>query len=172
MNEVRLHGNVGNPPKIVNFENGNKAAQFSIAVNKRGYTNKEGTVIPDKTTWVNVVTFGTLAETVEKYVTKGQSLLIGGELQNREWTNTDGSKGHITEVLVDVRNRGFIEFTGNRGGNGNTVPPPTDPSTGAAESPLYNTPKTTSQQVPPAGGTVPTSTQRTPAAIADDDLPF
>lgn len=55
LNKVMLIGNFGRKPDYKQFENGGRVAQFSIATTKKGYTAKDGTVIPDKTEWHNIV---------------------------------------------------------------------------------------------------------------------
>lgn len=101
MNKVLLLGNVGDAPRIKNFDNGGKVAQFSLATTKRGYTTKDGKEIADKTTWHNILVRQTgLAKVVEQYVKKGTSLFIEGEITNRDYTNANGVKKTITEIEV------------------------------------------------------------------------
>ena len=49
VNKVILIGNVGGDPTYKTFENGGTIAQFSVATTKKGFTNKQGVTIPDKT---------------------------------------------------------------------------------------------------------------------------
>lgn len=114
MNIVILRGNVGEQPKITNFENGGKAAQFSMATTERGFKTRDGRDIPDKTTWHNIVVKKTgLAGICEQYVKKGTPLLIVGKVQTRDYTDNSGQKRYVTEIYVEE-----MELLGRRDGDG------------------------------------------------------
>lgn len=124
MNIVILKGNVGQDARITNFENGGKVAQFSLATTKRGYKKDDGTDVPERTEWHNVVIRRTgLAGVAEKFVKKGTPVLIRGELQTRSYTGSDGIERYITEIVVDD-----MELCG--GQKKETAPAPT-PETGS-----------------------------------------
>ena len=102
MNKVVLSGRVGQDPKITDFENGGKVAQFSLATTERGYKTKEGREIPDETTWHNIVVRKTgLAKVCADYVRKGTPLLLEGRIRNRQYTDSQGTDRYITEVVVE-----------------------------------------------------------------------
>jgi len=73
-NKVQLIGNLGNDPEIITLESGKKLAKFSIATNE-SYKNSLGEKITD-TQWHNVVAWNKTAEIIEKYVTKGNEIVI------------------------------------------------------------------------------------------------
>ena len=77
VNKVILIGNVGQDPKITYYEGGNCVAQLSLATTEKGYTLQNGTQIPDRTEWHNLIFRGRLGEIVEKYV---QITLVRGRL--------------------------------------------------------------------------------------------
>ena len=102
MNKVFLKGNVGQDPRITNFENGGKVAQFTLATTERGFKTRDGKDIPEQTFWHNIVVKQTgLSGVCEQYVKKGTPLLIVGKIQNREWADQSGAKHYITEIVVD-----------------------------------------------------------------------
>ena len=102
MNIVILQGNVGEDPRIKDFESGGKVAQFTLATNKPKRTTREGQEIPEKTTWHNIVVKRSgLAEVCEKYVRKGSNLTIRGEIDTRDYTDSQGIKRYITEIIVE-----------------------------------------------------------------------
>lgn len=102
MNLVILKGNCGIDPRITDFENGGKVAQFSLATTKRAFKTRDGQEIPEKTTWHNIVVKKSgLASVCEQYVKKGTPLLITGELENRKYTDSYGTERIITEIIVD-----------------------------------------------------------------------
>lgn len=98
-NSVRLFGNVGQDPEIKTFDNGNKLAKLSLATTEK-FRDSKGE-ITEETTWHNLVVWGKQAETIEKYVKKGEKLIIEGRLTNRSYEAKDGSKKYITEIVVN-----------------------------------------------------------------------
>lgn len=102
MNIAIVCGNVGQDPRITDFENGGKVAQFSLATTEKGFKTQDGREIPDRTDWHNIVVRRTgLAGIVEKFVKKGTPLLVQGKMQTREFTDDNGIKHFITEIIVD-----------------------------------------------------------------------
>ncbi|CAM3390691.1 single-stranded DNA-binding protein [Zobellia roscoffensis] len=95
-NKVQLIGNLGQDPEIVNMDNGNKLAKFSIATTER-YKNAQGEPVED-TQWHNVVAWGKTAEIVENYLTKGKQVAVEGKLTHRSYETKEGEKRYITEV--------------------------------------------------------------------------
>ena len=101
VNKVILLGNACEDPRIKVFNNGGKVAQFTIATNKKAYKAKDGTEVPEKAEFHNVVVSASgLAEVAEKYVKRGHKLYIEGELRNRTYEDRDGVKKYITEVVA------------------------------------------------------------------------
>ena len=98
-NSVRLIGNLGAAPEVKNLENGNKVAKLNLATNET-YTNQKGEKITD-TYWHNLVVWGKPAEIAEKYLNKGSEIAIEGKLTNRSYTDKDGVKKYITEIVVN-----------------------------------------------------------------------
>lgn len=102
MNKCFLRGNVGQDPKITDFENGGKVAQFSLATTERGFKTQDGKEIPDKTTWHNIVVKRTgLAGICEQYVKKGTPLLVVGKIENREYQDSNGQTRYVTEINIE-----------------------------------------------------------------------
>ena len=62
VNKVILLGNVGQDPRVKYFDAGSAVATFSLATTERGYTLANGTQIPDRTEWHNIVASNRLAE--------------------------------------------------------------------------------------------------------------
>jgi len=96
MNKVQLFGNVGKDPESKQI-NGKTITKFSLATNK-SYTNSSGEKITE-TQWHNIVLWGKIAETASKYVKKGNSLIIEGEINYRSYENKDGQTVYVTEII-------------------------------------------------------------------------
>lgn len=95
-------GYLGDSPKVAMTKTGKKVASFSVATTERGFQKQDGMVIPDKTEWHNVVLWGRLAETAEKYLHKGSSVYVQGKMRTRSYEAQDGSKRYITEIEGEV----------------------------------------------------------------------
>lgn len=98
-NKVQLIGHLGQLPEIRTTENGKKVARFSIATNDT-YRNATGEKITE-TSWHNVIAWGKLAEIAEKYLTKGKEVAVEGKLVHRNYTDKNGVKRHVTEVVLN-----------------------------------------------------------------------
>ncbi len=101
VNKVILMGNVGQDPKVTYYEGGNCVAQIRLATTEKGYTLQNGTEIPDRTEWHNLIFRNRLGEIVDKYVHKGDKLYVEGKIRNRSYDDQAGVKRNITEIFVD-----------------------------------------------------------------------
>ncbi|RYY86023.1 MAG: single-stranded DNA-binding protein [Chitinophagaceae bacterium] len=97
-NRVQLIGHLGQDPEIRTFDGGKKKASFSMATNET-YRNAQGEQVKE-TQWHNVVAWGKYAETVEKVLAKGKEVVIEGRLNSRSYTDKEGQKKYITEVVI------------------------------------------------------------------------
>ena len=102
VNKVILLGNVGRDPEVRYLDSGVAVATFSLATTERGYTLQNGTQVPDRTEWHNIVLWRGLAETAEKYVHKGDKLYIEGKIRTRSYDDQTGAKRYVTEVFADT----------------------------------------------------------------------
>lgn len=98
-NKVQLIGNLGQEPDIRTTETGKKVARFSVATNDI-YRNSRGERIRE-TLWHTVIAWGRLAEIAEKYLTKGREVAVAGKLVHREYTDKNGIKRFITEIVLN-----------------------------------------------------------------------
>ena len=64
MNEITLHGHVGNPPRIYHSGSGQSAVRFSLGVSDGYYDRRTGQWRNAPTVWHEVAVFGPLAEHV------------------------------------------------------------------------------------------------------------
>lgn len=100
INHVTLLGRVGKDPEIKQFDSDNSKASFSLATSERGYTAKNGTLVPERTEWHNIVCWKGLATLADKYIRKGNQLYIEGKITTRSW-DKDGTKHYMTEIVAD-----------------------------------------------------------------------
>ena len=111
LNKVILIGNVGKDPTVKYFDSGNAVANFSVATSERGYTLSNGTEVPERTEWHNIVVSRDRVQFVEKWVKKGSLVYVEGKIRTRNYDEPSGVKRYVTEIYADR-----IEFywTGKR----------------------------------------------------------
>jgi single-strand DNA-binding protein len=71
---------------------------FRIAVN-RTWRDGSGEQKQD-TQWFRIVTWEQLAETCNRYLSKGRQCYVEGRLQTRSWEGQDGARRYTTEVVA------------------------------------------------------------------------
>jgi single-strand DNA-binding protein len=96
MNHITIYGNLGKDPEVKKVGE-KKVAKFSIATSRRS-KDKDGNKITD---WHSVILWDKLAELAEKYLTKGSSVIIEGEVQYRNYENKEGQKVYMTEIVAN-----------------------------------------------------------------------
>lgn len=101
LNKVQLIGNVGKDPEVRYLDSGVAVATFPLATTDRAYTLANGTQVPERTEWHNIVLWRGLAETAEKYVRKGDKLYIEGKIRSRSYDDQNGVKRYVVEIFGD-----------------------------------------------------------------------
>ena len=99
MNKVILFGNVGKDPEVKRLESGKVVAKFALATSE-SYTDASGQK-QTETDWHNIVFWGKPAETIEKYVKKGSSIIVEGRIKYRSYENKDKVTVYLTEIICD-----------------------------------------------------------------------
>ncbi|WP_106830790.1 single-stranded DNA-binding protein [Parabacteroides pacaensis] len=164
LNKVILIGFVGKDPDVRYFDSGTAVANFPLATSERGYTLANGTVVPERTEWHNVVVRRDQVQFVEKWVKKGSFVYVEGKIRTRTYDDQSGNKRYIVEIHADR-----IEFfsSGSRrddsqqtGQNGYASQQPASSS--------YGTPQQTQAYQQPSAPSSPSMEGNNPA----DDLPF
>ena len=172
INRMTLLGNVGKDPEVRYMDSGVAVAQFSLATTVKGYTTQSGQQVADRTEWHELVAWRGLAQTIEKYVHKGDKLYVEGEMRYRTYEGQDGVKRRVAEVYVER-----MELLTPKG-EGKPLPP--DPGEPAGNSaPAYAEPKTPFGATDTKAPSQPVNTATQPkqqqmdfSADAKDDLPF
>ncbi|MCC8198476.1 MAG: single-stranded DNA-binding protein [Tannerellaceae bacterium] len=111
LNKVILIGNVGKDPEVRYFDSGSAVANFPMATSERGYTLANGTVVPERTEWHNIVVRRDQVAFVEKWVKKGSGVYVEGKIRTRTYDDPSGSRRYITEIHADR-----VEFYNTGGG--------------------------------------------------------
>jgi len=109
LNKILLIGNLTKDPELRYTPQGRAVTTLRIAVNrvfrtKAGENKKE-------TCFVNVVSWGNLAEICNQYLQKGKSVFVEGMLQSRSWQDKEGKNRSVIEVRAER-----VQFLSPKGG--------------------------------------------------------
>ncbi|MBL7932779.1 MAG: single-stranded DNA-binding protein [Bacteroidia bacterium] len=99
VNKVILIGNLGKDPELRYLEGNIAKLSFSLATTEV-YKDKNGNKV-EHTEWHNIIMWRGIAENAEKLLKKGMQVYIEGKLQTRQWTDKDGQKKNITEIIAE-----------------------------------------------------------------------
>ncbi|HVJ33092.1 MAG TPA: single-stranded DNA-binding protein [Terriglobia bacterium] len=114
VNKVILIGNLGRDPEIRTTQDGTRVANLSIATSE-SWRDKGSGERREKTEWHRVVIFNDrLVDVAERYLKKGATVYIEGQLQTRKWTDQSGAEKYTTEVVLQ-KFRGELTMLGGRG---------------------------------------------------------
>jgi single-strand DNA-binding protein len=100
VNKVILVGNVGKDPEVRYLDSGVAVATITLATSERSYTLSNGTQVPERTEWHNIVAWRGLAEIAEKYIRKGSQLYVEGKISTRKWEK-EGVTRYTTEIVAE-----------------------------------------------------------------------
>ena len=100
INEVIVIGNLGANAVIRTLPNsGQNVANFSVATTER-FTDRNGAK-QKRTDWHRIVAFGRLADTCDRFLSKGRQVYVEGRLTTRQYEAKDGSgKRYRTEIVA------------------------------------------------------------------------
>ena len=99
VNKVIIIGSCGRDAEVKFMPNGSAVANVSIATSRK-WKGKDGER-QEETTWHRCVFFDKLAEVAGNYLKKGKQCYVEGRLQTREFTDKDGVKRTVTEVVAN-----------------------------------------------------------------------
>jgi len=121
LNKIMLIGNLGADPEVRTTNNGSRVASFSVATSRQWTT--QGGEKQEKTEWHRCVAWnasrGTgLADTIEKYLKKGDRVYVEGRIEYRSYEDKEKQTKYVTEINVRelVMLSGRSDATGGEGG--------------------------------------------------------
>lgn len=95
-NQVTLIGNLVRDPERRNFRD-TAITEITLALNERR-KKPDGEIIDD-VSYIDVVAYGRLAETLSEYTRKGNPVLVSGKLKQERWEK-DGQKFSRVRVVA------------------------------------------------------------------------
>lgn len=99
INRVAISGNLTRDPELRTTQGGMQVLGFGVAVNDRRKNPQTGEW-EDYPNFVDCTMFGTRAEAVGRFLSKGSKVAIEGKLRYSSWEK-DGQKRSKLEVIVD-----------------------------------------------------------------------
>ena len=155
INRVVISGNLTRDPEMRATTSGMQVLSFGVAVNDRRRNPQTGEW-EDYPNFVDCAMFGTRAEAVSRYLSKGSKVAIEGKLRYSSWER-DGQRRSKLEVIVDE-----IEFMsrGQQGEAGGYAPAPSYGQQGGYAPAPQQAPAPMAAPVPPA------------VDVYDEDIPF
>ena len=106
MNCIIIKGRLTADPELRRTQSDTAVCTVNVAVDRPYSKDKE-------TDFFSVVFWRQTAEFVSKYFTKGQEILVQGEMQSRHYTDKEDNKRIAWEIKADR-----VEFCGSKGQNG------------------------------------------------------
>jgi len=103
LNKVMLIGNLGADPEVRTTSNGSRVASFSLATSRQW--NTQAGEKQEKTEWHRCIAWNTsrgtgLADTIEKYVKKGDRVYVEGRIEYRTYEDKEKQTRYVTEINV------------------------------------------------------------------------
>ena len=132
INRVIISGNLTRDPELRSTASGLPVLGFGVAVNDRRKNQQTGEW-EDYPNFIDCTMFGTRAESLSRYLTKGAKVSIEGKLRWSQWER-DGQKRSKIEVIVDE-----LEFMSARSdSSGGHAPASPTAAPSPAPSPAIN----------------------------------
>jgi single-strand DNA-binding protein len=98
-NQVVLVGRLTRDAEIKYTTSGKAVTKFSLAVND-WYKAGEGR---KKVSFFEIVLWGKLAESLDKYLIKGKQIVVTGKLTQERWQNNGENRSRVTVTAVTIQ---------------------------------------------------------------------
>jgi single-strand DNA-binding protein len=98
LNKIMLIGNLGKDAETRFTTNNLSVTNFTLAT-QNSYKGKDGNWV-NETTWHNIVAFS-LSDYFKDNLKKGKKFYVEGRLSKRDYTDKEGIKRYMTEVVAD-----------------------------------------------------------------------
>ena len=136
LNHITIMGRLTRDPELRRTGTGVAVTSFTLAVDRDFGKNENG---EKETDFIDCVAWRQTGEFVGKYFAKGRMAVVSGRLQIRSYTDKDGNKRRVAEVVADNVYFGDSKRDGDNGNSfgGNTY---SAPSFGEYSAPTASAP--------------------------------
>lgn len=97
LNHITVMGRLTRDPDMRQTQGGKSVANFSLAVD-RDFKSQNG---ERETDFIDCVAWGSTADFVGKFFSKGRMAVVDGRLQIRDWKDNDGNKRRTAEIVAN-----------------------------------------------------------------------
>ena len=103
INRVTISGNLTRDPEVRTTQSGMPVMNIGVAVNERRKNNQTGEW-EDYPNFVDCTMFGSRAEKVSGYISKGSKVCIEGKLRYSQWTDkqTGGNRSKLGVIVDEI----------------------------------------------------------------------
>lgn len=98
LNKIIIMGRLTSDPELRRTGTGIAVTSFTLAVD-RDYSGKDSG--EKETDFIDCVAWRNTGEFIAKYFTKGRMAIVSGRLQIRSYTDKDGNKRRVAEIIAD-----------------------------------------------------------------------
>ena len=98
LNHITIMGRLTRDPELRRTGSGVAVTSFTVAVDRDFGGNEDG---KKETDFIDCVAWRQAGEFVSKYFAKGNMAVVSGRLQIRSWTDKEGNKRRVAEVVAD-----------------------------------------------------------------------
>ena len=99
LNKIMMIGNLTRDPQLSYLPSQTPVVEFGLATNRK-WTDKATGEQRDDTCFVDCRCYGRQAETLNKYMRKGNQIFIEGRLQLDTWTSPEGQRRSKHRIFV------------------------------------------------------------------------
>ena len=100
INRATISGNLTRDAELRSTASGTPVLSFTVAVNDRRKSNQTGEW-EDVPNFIDCTMFGTRAQSLSQYLTKGTKVAVEGKLRWSQWER-DGQKRSKVEVMAET----------------------------------------------------------------------
>ncbi|MBK8481467.1 MAG: single-stranded DNA-binding protein [Proteobacteria bacterium] len=115
VNKVILLGHLGADPELRQTSAATPVCNLAVATNRR-WSDPQGQK-HEEVSWHRVVVWGRQAELCQQYLRKGRQVYVEGRLRSASYTDKQGAKRQVSEVVSDS-----VLFLAARGADDQGVP--------------------------------------------------
>lgn len=115
VNKVIIVGRLGKDPDVRSFQTGGKVCNLSVATSE-SWKDKQSGERKGHTEWHSVAIHSDgLVGVAERYLRKGSTIYIEGQLRTRKWQDRDGNDRYSTEVVLQGPGAVLTMLDSNKG---------------------------------------------------------
>lgn len=111
-NKTEHVGRLGKDPELQVTAEGTPVTKFSLAVDVYKGKGSDGKPQND-TMWLNIICWRQLAEMTEKFLVKGDQVLVVGKLSIRKYVDKSGVSRQTVEIIADE----VVKLSSSKNGN-------------------------------------------------------